>query len=178
MHHLVLRVWFDLNALPHAGTPFPTDDIARSTDDMAREHEHFRGSVADVFRQRADRPTAHGLVPSWHATRLTIARATTYVSYVNAVFNPLVPFTGWTASSSGYMQVGDQLLLHWDNDGEGKPVLGPKADAEAALASDKRARQPLSAIPSPNSGGPSASKRTRKPSTRLNPDEYVLSGHA
>ena len=73
---------------------------------MLRAHEEFQAAVGEVFRQRSDRPTAHGLVPSWHATRLTIARSTTYANYVNAVLAPTIPFAAWTALNSGYMKLG------------------------------------------------------------------------
>ena len=149
MHRLILRVFYDLSLLRNSAKVFPSDIVnARSTDDMQRAHEEFQAAVGQVFRQRSDRPTAHGLVPSFHATRLTIARATTYANYVHAVVTPSVPFTGWTAPDSGYMKLGSWLLLHWDNNAEGKPVLGPKEELDAALASAKRERQPLSAVPS------------------------------
>jgi hypothetical protein len=170
LHHLALRVWYDLSGARKKGTAFP-EIAAHPSDDMVHVHEQVRTDVAAVYRQRPDRPVAHGLVPSWDATRLSVGRAALYHEYVRAVLTPATPFTGWTQPGGGFALVEGVLLLHWDG-ADDRKVLGPKRALEAALKM-KRSRQPLSAVPSPL---PTAQegKRVRTRPPWLDPSVYEV----
>jgi hypothetical protein len=155
--------------------PFAGAAVTGTDDDVKSLHEQWCADVADVFEQRRDRPLAYGLVPSWRATQLSVARAITYVNYVFSIAAPLQPYAGWTAPDSGFVLLGGRLLLHWDDDAGGEPVLGPAAAVARKAMQVAAAKRPLSAAPSP-AATRKKSQRVQHLPIRLNRDENDLSG--
>ena len=165
-----LRIFYEASPMRKSGVAFPAIDLS-ATDgrqQLERAHALLCHEIADIYKQPAQRPPAYGQVPSLRALELSAGRARTYVNYVASIATPTEPFTGWTAPGSGFAMMDTTLLLHWDDDKDGAPVLGPAALVHTAAASKAKRALPLSANPTP-SGHDVSVKRVRKAATPSTP---------
>ena len=123
MHRLVLLTFADRNRLQARGILPPGPNIGG--DALVNAHRALQLEIVKGFVQRKRSVAGHGLLPSARAVRLSMARARTCLLYLRTVVSPSMPFEGWWAPDSGYSQVENRLLFHWDDDTDGAAVRGP-----------------------------------------------------
>jgi len=165
VHRLVLRVFYDLNNLAKV-SGFPV--MASTTEDgLRRAHEQLQATIAKTFVQAKKGPVGQGLLPSFRAVQLCVARASTYIAYTQSLRTASQAFDGWSSPESGYYEIGGHIYIHWDDDAAGRPVLGPNAPPVPMKRSLSAAATPVQPV--------RKSSRPRRASVRLQDGDAATS---
>ena len=129
MHRLLLRLFYDGASLMEAGIAFTEGG---SGEVLRRVHDDLRADLLAHHAPRHNQHPAHGLLPTFRALRLSIARACTYLEYASSIGLGRQSFDGWFNPGSGYVMANGLPKFHWDDRDNGEALCGPSDGLPAA----------------------------------------------